>query len=113
MTPNRAKLDAAIPSILAAPQNSAIIQQLCFRPDFGECTYVQELLVTTDSGVQVCRQSHTPWLKKKDGSGEPRIQVSILQKRVLDLVYEPGGATVHPGDTFIADMDLSYENLPI
>ena len=47
MTPNRAKLDAAIPYILAAPQNSATIQQLCFRPEFGERTFVDELLVTT------------------------------------------------------------------
>jgi MOSC domain-containing protein YiiM len=36
-----------------------------------------------------------------------------LQKRVLDLVYAPGKDEVHPGDTFIVDMDLSHENLPI
>jgi hypothetical protein len=113
MTPNRAKLDAAIPYILAAPQNSATIQQLCFRPEFGERTFVDELLVTIGGGVQGCRWSHLPWLKKEDGSGDPRIQVSILQKRVLDLVYEPGGVAVHPGDTFTVDMNLSHESLPI
>ena len=66
-----------------------------------------------NGGVQGCRWSHTPWLKRTDGSGDPRIQVSILQKRVLDLVYIPGDDKIHPGDTFIVDMDLSHDNLPI
>ena len=113
MKPDRAKLDAAIPSILSAPKNNAAIEQLCFRPGFGERTYVKNLSVTSKGGVQGCRWSHMPWLKREDGSGDPRIQVSILQRRVLDLIYEPGGDAIHPGDTFIVDMDLSCENLPV
>lgn len=113
MTPDRKTLDAAIPSILSAPKDGALIEQLCFRPGFGERTYVNELSVTPDGGVEGCRWSHSPWLKKDDGTGDPDIQVSILQKRVLDLIYEPGGEAPHPGDTFIVDMDLSEENLPV
>ncbi|MDG2406804.1 MAG: hypothetical protein P8M25_18265 [Paracoccaceae bacterium] len=113
MTPDRVKLDAAIPSILSASKNNAVIEQLCFRPGFGERTYVKNLSVTCKGGVKGCRWSHTPWLKKEDGSGDPRIQVSILQRRVLDLVYKPHGDAIHPGDTFIVDMDLSHENLSV
>jgi hypothetical protein len=113
MKPNRATLDAAIPSILSAPKDGAIIEQLCFRPDFGERTYVDEIAVTRASGVDGCRWSHTPWMKLEDGSGDPRIQVSILQKRILDLVYDPSTDDLHPGDTMIVDMDLSHDNLPI
>ena len=113
MKPNRDKLDTAIPSILAAPKNNAKIEQLCYRPDFSKRTFVNQLSVSIAGGVQGCRWSHTPWLKKDDGSGDPRIQVSILQKRVLDLIYAPGNEETHPGDTFIVDMDLSQENLPV
>jgi hypothetical protein len=113
MKPSRETLDAAIADILSAPKDGAVIEQLCFRPDFGERTYVNEIAVTAAGGVDGCRWSHTPWLKNDDGTGNPDIQVSILQKRVLDLVYEPGGEALHPGDTLMADMDLSEENLPI
>jgi hypothetical protein len=113
MKPNRETLDAAIPHVLAADKDNAVIEQLCFRPDFGERTFVDQIAVSAASGVQGCRWSHSPWLKNEDGSGDPRIQVSILQKRVLDLVYEPNGEAPHPGDTFIVDMDLSDENLPV
>ena len=113
MKPNRATLDAAIPSILSAPKDGAIIEQLCFRPGFGERKYVDEIGVTAAGGVDGCRWSHSPWLKNEDGTGNPDIQVSILQKRVVDLVYEVGGEAPHPGDTMIVDMDLSEENLPI
>lgn len=113
MKPNRAVLDAAIASINAAPYDGAVIEQLCFRPDFGERTYVDKLTVTAQGGVQGCRWSHSPWLTNQDGSGDPCIQVSILQKQVLDLVYAPDGDAPHPGDTMIADMNLSEENLPV
>jgi len=113
MKPDRKTLDAATSDILAAPKDGANIEQLCFRPDFGERTFVEELPVTPEGGVQGCRWSHSPWLKKDDGSGDPDIQVSILQKRVLDLVYAKGGDAPHPGDTMIVDMDLSEENLPV
>ncbi len=113
MKPDRATLDAAISSIMSAPKDGAIIEQLCFRPDFGARTYVDEIAVTAAGGVQNCRWSHTPWMKLEDGSGDPRIQVSILQKRVLELVCDPSSDDLHPGDTMIVDMDLSHENLPI
>ena len=113
MKPNREKLNNALKSILSAPKDNAQIEQLCYRPGFGERNFVDRLPVSVKGGVQGCRWSHTPWLKRDDGTGDPRIQVSILQKRVLDLVYVPGKDEVHPGDTFIVDMDLSHENLPI
>ncbi len=113
MKPDRATLDAAIPYVLSAPKDGAMIEQLCFRPGFGERTYVDEIAVTAVGGVDGCRWSHSPWLKNDDGTGNPDIQVSILQKRVLDLVYVQGGEAPHPGDTMIADMDLSEENLPV
>ncbi|MEM7242835.1 MAG: hypothetical protein AAF429_11680 [Pseudomonadota bacterium] len=113
MTPERAILNAALPLILQAPKDDAEIQQLCYRPDYGERAFVDQLSVTRAGGVENCRWSKAPWLKLPDGSGDPQIQVSILPKRILDLVWRPeeeGG--VHPGDTFIVDMDMTEENLP-
>ena len=40
-----------------------------------------------------------------DGSPAPDFQVSILPAHVMNLVW-------HPGDTRVADLDLSVANLP-
>ena len=93
--------------------DSEIAQSVNTFPELNILGSYEKLSLTSEHGVQGCRWSHMPWLKKEDGSGDPSIQVSILKKRVLDLVYKPGGDTIHPGDTFIVDMDLSHENLPI
>ena len=52
------------------------------------------------------------YLTLEDGAPHPGIQVCILSKRVLDLVWRNREEVPHPGDTFIVDMDLSEENLP-
>lgn len=39
--------------------------------------------------------------------------MSILQRRVLDLVWRARDSVPHPGDSFIVDMDLSEANLPV
>jgi hypothetical protein len=108
----REKLDAAVPHILAAPKDGAAISMLCLRPNFGERRFVDEISLTQAQGIPGERWSRTPWLKLADGTPDPQIQVCILQQRVLDLVWRDRAETVHPGDTCIADLDMSYENLP-
>ena len=113
MKPNKAILDKATAHILDAPKTGASITQLCIRPDYGQRHFVKRVHALRETGLAGCRFNKHPWLTLPDGSGDPRIQVSILQKRTLDLVYDPNDATdIHPGDTFIVDMDLSLENLP-
>jgi len=114
MKPERAILDAALPLILQAPKDHAEIEMLCIRPDYGERQFVDQINVTRKGGIEGCRWAKHPWLKMPDGTGDPRIQVSILPCRVLDLMWRQGDTDVpHPGDTFIVDMDLSEENLPV
>lgn len=110
--PSRAELDAAIPQILAAPKDGAEIEMLCLRPDFGQRHFVDEVEVTVTHGIPGERWSKMPWLKLEDGSPHPAIQVCILPRRVLDLVWRDRQNVVHPGDTFVVDMDLSEANLP-
>ena len=112
MKPDRATLEAATDHVNAAPRDSATIEMLCNRPDFGARNFTDRLAVTRAGGVENCRWTKFPWMTLEDGSPDPRIQVCVLQRRVLDLVWKDGDETVHPGDTFIADMNMSEENLP-
>lgn len=107
-----AELMAALPEVLSAPKSGSAVEQLCFRPGYGERRFVDELTLTRDQGIPGERWGLAPWLKLPDGSGHPGIQVSILPRRVLDLVWRDREGTVHPGDTFVSDLDMTEANLP-
>ena len=107
-----AELMAALPHVLAAPKDAAPVLQLCFRPAFNQRSFPDHLTLTRTEGIPGERFTSAPWLKLPDGSGDPRIQVSILPQRVMDLVWRDRAGTPHPGDTIIADLDTTEANLP-
>lgn len=115
MTPDpvtAAALDAALPQVLAAPKTDAPVTMLCLRPAPNQRSFPQTLHLTRAEGIPGDRWLASPWLRLADGSPDPRIQVSILPVRVLDLVWRDRAATPHPGDTITADLDCSEANLP-
>ncbi|WPZ28379.1 hypothetical protein T8A63_12070 [Sulfitobacter sp. OXR-159] len=108
-----AECDAALPDILSAPKDGAVIEQLCFRSDYGLRDHPDHLDLTVGEGIRGERWTKKPSLTLPDGSPDPRIQVSILPKRIMDLCWRDRANTPHPGDTMIVDMDLGHENLPV
>lgn len=113
MTPvSLAELMAALPDILAAPKDDAPIQSLCLRPARGERAFPNRITMTRAAGIPGERWLTEPWLRLPDGSPDPRIQVSILPVRVMDLVWRDRVNTPHPGDPIVADLDCSLANLP-
>lgn len=109
---SRDELNRALPDIMAAPQDGAAISMLCLRPARGQRRFVDRITLTRAQGIPGERWATQPWIRTQDGAPHPGIQVSILPRRVLDLVWRERGTTVHPGDTFIADLDMSEANLP-
>ena len=113
MTPvTTAELMAALPHILAAPQTDAPIASLCFRPGPNQRRFPARLRLTRAAGIPGERWLTLPWLRLADGAPDPRIQVSILPTRVLDLVWRDRVGTPHPGDPIVADLDCGIANLP-
>ncbi|ABN78956.1 hypothetical protein SAMN05421763_103533 [[Luteovulum] sphaeroides subsp. megalophilum] len=106
------ELAAALPHVLAAPKTDAPIASLCWRARFNARSFPDRLLLTRGCGVPGERWRKHPWLTLPDGSPDPRIQVSILPTRVCDLVWRDRTGTPHPGDTIVADLDMSEANLP-
>lgn len=110
---DRAALDAALPHVLAAPRDRARIGWICFRPGYNRREFPGRLTLTRSRGIPGERWESSPWLRGPDGRGHPGIQVSILSQRVLDLVWRDRESVLHPGDTFVVDMDLGEANLPV
>ena len=103
----------ALPDILDAPKNDAAIHSLCFRPGYSERSFPEQIEVSAERGIEGERWLRDPWLKRADGGPDPRIQISILPLRVMDLCWRDHVNTVHPGDTMIADLDLTEANMPV
>ena len=106
-------LARALPHVLAAPKDDAAVECLCFRPGFNQRSFPDRLTLTRDGGIPGERWTAAPWLKLADGSPDPRIQVSILPRRVMDAVWLDRDNMPHPGDTIICDLDMSHANLPV
>lgn len=104
--------EAALEHIRAAPKDAALIDELCVRPNFSQRAFPSEIEVTQASGISGDRWLTHPWLTLADGKPDPRIQVSILSKRVMDLCWRSRLTAPHPGDLLVVDMDLGEENLP-
>ena len=116
MTPHHATADdlaRALPHVLAAPKDRAPVEWLCFRPGFNQRTFPGRLTLTRAQGVPGERWLKAPWLKLANGAPDPRIQVSILPRRVMDAVWLDREGTPHPGDTIVCDLDMSEANLPV
>lgn len=104
-------LEAALPHILAAPKDAAVVHSICRRATFGARDYPDHLEVTPQAGVVGDRWAEYGWLKLADGTPDPRNQVCILPTRVWQVACNRPGMP-HPGDTIIADLDMTEENIP-
>lgn len=106
------ELTAALPQVLAAPPTDGPVHLLCTRPGYNKRVYPDRITLTREGGIAGDFEMSKPWLTLPDGGPDPRIQVSILPLRVLDLVWRDREAQAHPGDTIIADLDMTEANLP-
>ena len=105
-------LTSALPRVLDAPKTDSTVHLLCTRPDYNKRVFPKRITLTRARGIAGDFEMSKPWLKREDGSPDPRIQVSVLPRRVLDLVWLDREAQTHPGDAIIADFDMSLNNLP-
>lgn len=110
---SRAELDQALADVLAAPTTDAPVDLLCCRPDRNQREFPERLKLSVTGGVEGDYGMAKPWLKRPDGSADPRIQVSILPKRVLDLLWRDREKITFPGDTIIADLNVTLDNMPV
>ncbi len=106
------ELEQALPHVLAAPRDTGPISMLLYRRKYNDRVFTDRLRLTKAQGIEGDFEMTMPWLELEDGSPDPRIQVSVLSQRVLDLCWRNRDSGVHPGDPIIADFDLSLANLP-
>jgi hypothetical protein len=107
------ELASALPDVLAAPRDGGVVRLLCARPKPNARTFPGILTLTRAEGVRGDFEMSRPWLALPDGSPDPRIQISILPWRVLELCWRDRERIAYPGDNIVVDMNLSEEHLPV
>jgi hypothetical protein len=106
------ELARALPYVLSAPEDHGIVRLLCLRPRPNDRSFPDSLTLTRAGGVAGDCEVSRPWLALPDGRIDPRIQVSVMSSRVLDLVWRERDRVTYPGDNIVVDMDLTAANLP-
>ena len=100
MKPNREKLNNALKSILSAPKDNAQIEQLCYRPGFGERNFVNRLPVSVKGGVQGCR-----WFGREEKADDVPARLSVNEfVFTADAVRNAGGGDIDQGAKVMENM---------
>jgi len=108
----RIELDLALADVLDAPKVGVPVELLCRRPSRNQREYPDHLRLTQEGGIEGDYEMSAPWLKLVDGTPDPRIQVSILPAGILNLMWRDRENTAYPGDTIIADLNVTLANMP-
>lgn len=86
--------------------------QVCVRPEMDQRAFPEVLQLSPDRGAIGDRWERRTWKYLPDGRPDPRVQVALMNIRMLEFVQSLTGSRHHPGDTLIVDFDLSEDNLP-
>jgi len=108
----QAELMAGLDEILESPKDEAILNLIVRRPETEQREILDEGRLDPAKGLL-----GDNWLARgsrstPDGSGDPEMQLTIMNSRVIALVAQEPHRWPLAGDQLYIDMDLSPENLP-
>ncbi|BET65924.1 hypothetical protein ASA1KI_08420 [Opitutales bacterium ASA1] len=89
------------------------VERVCVRPALDERAFPDVLELCPRRGAIGDRWERRTWMYLADGSPDPRVQVALMDARILAFLQETTGCRHHPGDTLLADIDLHENLVPI
>ena len=105
-----AELERGLPPIIHSPRDAGIIELIVRRPARGEREVLPMARIDTSSGVV-----GDCWLERGQSGGRPAhpdAQITIMNRRAIDLIAGSEDRWSLAGDQFYVDLDLSAANLP-
>jgi MOSC domain-containing protein YiiM len=109
---SRDRLAAGLGLICASPRDAGRLVLIVRRPAAGERDVPAEAVLHQATGLDGDNWLDRGSRSTRDGSADPRKQVTVMNARVAELVA--GGTERMPlaGDQLYLDLDLSLDNLP-
>jgi MOSC domain-containing protein YiiM len=97
--------------VLSSPTDDGELMLIVVRPSDGERKLPVSVYISAEAGVEGDKWRTSSGSDKRDGGPDPRVQVTLMNARILKLIS--GGEERMPlaGDNLIVDLDLSDENM--
>lgn len=106
------ELEAGLEDIRRSPADEGTVELIACRPSEGERVVLEEAQLDLVEGLvgdswRARGSRHT-----EDGSADPRMQLTLMNARVIGLIAPSRDEWPLAGDQLYVDLDLGVENLP-
>jgi MOSC domain-containing protein YiiM len=106
-----AQLAAGMSDVAGSPSDGGTLELIVIRSAVGKRERREQVRVSPENGVDGDRWRTICWLSLPDGSPDPRVQVSLMNARILRLIAGTDERMALAGDNLIVDFDLSERNV--
>lgn len=107
------QIEAGLSHILASPQDQGTLEAIVIRPEENERELRKLVYLTPECGVEGDRWATSSSLRLADGRPDPRVQVSLMNFRILRMIAGDEDRMCLAGDNLIVDLDLREANVPV
>ncbi len=107
------ELVANLEHIRQSPKEGGRVEMLVVRPLKDERRLLETAELSPEGGLHGDNWVKGCWKSLPDGSPDPSVQITIMNSRLAALVTNGKARWPLAGDQLYADLDLSYENLPV
>lgn len=109
-----AQIISGLPDVMESPSDQGKLEFIVIRPAAAEREHHQQVYISSEGGVEGDRWLNSCWLKLPDGRPDPRVQVSLMNVRLLRLISGGDeGRMRMAGDNLVVDFNLSEDNIRI
>jgi hypothetical protein len=108
---SQSELEAGLDHVKQSPKNHGVLEQIVIRPQEDERTILQKCDLSPRLGVHGDNWANGCWLSLPDGSPDPRVQVTLMNTRLIALIAQSQERWALAGDNLYVDLDLSQENI--
>lgn len=107
------QMEAALPQLISSPKDHSPIEMIIVRPGVDERLVVDEAEIVVGGGIVGDSWSRRPSKRTPDQSPHPDMQITVINRRLLELITDSEARWPLAGDQLVVDFDLSHENLPV
>lgn len=108
-----AELSAGLDHIQQSPRDGGKVEMIVVRPAHAERVLLERCELSPEGGVHGDDWATLCGLKLPDGRSNPDVQITIMNSRLAGVIAPDRTHWPLAGDQFYADLDLSYDNLPV
>jgi hypothetical protein len=106
------ELEAGLDEIRRSPADEGVLKSIVRRPQTGEREVLEEGRLDLWEGLVGDNWSVRGSPRTEDGSAHPKMQLNVMNARVIALLAQEKSRWQLAGDQLFLDMDLSAANLP-